>query len=243
MEADNVEPVAPAPATTAKVEAENVETAPPHLINRHQGHRVDAAAELLRKTQEVSGGGRIVIDPDDDRRVLRKIDLVILPIMLTVYFLQALDKATLAYASVFGLITDTNLVGQQYSWLGSIVYVAQLVAQPPIAWFLVKMRIGKVTSAMVLAWGIVLSCMTAANNFGGLMAARFFLGVFEAGIAPSFIAVTNMWWRRREQTLRISYWYAMNGITNMVRSAKTPVRTPPEAKSLMMRWGFSLVVS
>lgn len=215
MAGDNVEPATQVTVDTEKVNTEAIETATP-AADRHHGHRVDAAAELLNKTQEVAGGGQIVFSPEEDRRVLWKIDLIILPLMLTVYFLQALDKATLSYASVFGLITDTNLVGQQYSWLGSIVYVAQLVAQPPVAWALVKMRIGKFSSAMVLFWGIVLACMSAANSFSGLIAARFFLGAFEASIAPSFIAITNMWWRRREQTLRISFWYAMNGITNMV---------------------------
>ena len=126
------------------------------------------------------------------------------------YFLQQLDKATLAYASVFGLIDDTGLVGDQYSWLGSIVYLAQLVFQPFIAWLLVKLPIGKFSSTMVLFWGITLTCMAAAHNFGGLLTARFFLGTFEASIAPAFVAITQMWWRRREQTVRIASWYAMN---------------------------------
>lgn len=178
----------------------------------NSAHRRDAAAEFLRKIPE----GRIVVTPEDDKRVLRRIDLVILPIMLAVYFLQALDKATLAYASVFGLIEHTHLVKDQYSWLGSIVYIAQLVMQFPLAWLLVRMPIGKFTSGMVLAWGITLSCMAAANNFGSLLATRFLLGAFEASVAPSFVAITQMWWRRREQTTRTSYWYAMNGITNMV---------------------------
>lgn len=184
-----------------------------------EGHyRLDAAAELLRKTQELSGGegARITVSPADDTRVLRRIDLIILPIMLTVYFLQALDKSTLAYASVFGLIDNTGLQGEEYSWLGSIVYMAQLVMQPFLAWLLVKLPIGKFTAATVLCWGIALSCMAAANSFGSLLTARLFLGAFEAGVAPSFVAITQMWWRRREQTVRVSYWYAMNGCTSMV---------------------------
>jgi MFS family permease len=175
-------------------------------------HRYDAAADFLRKNPE----GRVVVTPADDKRVLRRIDIVILPIMLFVYFLQGLDKATLSYASVFGLLTDTGLVGDQYSWLGSIVYLAQLVMQPLLAYLLVRLPIGKFTSVMVLCWGITLSCMAAAHNFGGLVATRFLLGAFEASVAPSFIAITQMWWRRREQTVRTSYWYAMNGFTFMV---------------------------
>lgn len=175
-------------------------------------HRRDAAADFLNKNPE----GRVVVSPSDDKRVLRRIDLVILPMMLIVYFLQGLDKATLSYASVFGLITDTGLVGDQYSWLGSIVYLAQLVMQPLLAYLLVRLPIGKFTSVMVLCWGITLSCMAAANSFAGLLATRFLLGAFEASVAPSFIAITQMWWRRREQTVRTSYWYAMNGFTFMV---------------------------
>ncbi|KAI1397772.1 MFS general substrate transporter [Hypoxylon fuscum] len=202
----------------ATEQVEEAEHAPsPQRSPDHDSGR-DITASFLAKN---TAGQRITVTPADSARVLRRIDTVILPIMLAVYFLQGLDKATLAYASVFGLIEDTGLVGDQYSWLGSIVYIAQLVMQPPLAWLLVRLPIGKFTSAMVLFWGISLSCMAAAHSFGGLLATRFFLGVFEASVAPSFVAITQMWWRRREQTVRTSYWYAMNGITNMFGSLIT----------------------
>jgi hypothetical protein len=137
----------------------------------------DKAAELLQHATEA-----VIVTPEENARILKKIDLTILPIMLAVYFLQGLDKATLSYASVFGLITDAHLVGQDYSWLGSIVYVAQLVLQPLIAYFLVKLPTGKFTATVVLCWGAVLSFMALANNFQGLIATRFFLGAFEAAI-------------------------------------------------------------
>ena len=88
--------------------------------------------------------------------------------VLGTYFLQALDKATLAYASVFGLVEDTGLVGHQYSWLGAVVYLAQLISQPLIAYLLVKMPLGKFLAVIVLAWGVVLSIMPAAHDFPGV---------------------------------------------------------------------------
>lgn len=164
----------------------------------------DRAKELLERV-----GHRIELTPENNKRVCRKIDMRVLPVILFVYFLQALDKSTLAYASVFGLIDDTGLVGDQYSWLGSCVYAAQLVAQPLVAWCLVKLPLGKFLAGTVFLWGAVLSIMPAAHNFGGLLAARTLLGLFEAGVAPTFIAVTQMWWRRREQPVRLGAWYAM----------------------------------
>ena len=59
--------------------------------------------------------------------------------------------------------------------------------------------------------------MSAARDFGGLMAARFILGSFEASVAPTFIAIVQMWYRRSEQTNRNAAWYSMLGIVNIVR--------------------------
>ncbi|KAI9664070.1 MAG: hypothetical protein M1821_007561 [Bathelium mastoideum] len=173
----------------------------------------DRAAEFVNAI-----GGPVAVTAQDNQRVLRKIDLVILPIILGIYFLQSLDKTALSYAAVFGIIKDAHLVGDQYSWLGAIVYLAQLVMQPAVAYFLVKLPIGKFTGVMVLCWGAVLCLMAAAKDFGGLMATRFFLGAFEASIAPAFVAIVQMWYRRSEQTNRNAAWYSMLGVVNMLGS-------------------------
>lgn len=137
----------------------------------------DKAAQFLKQANH-----QVAITPADNARVLRRIDLRILPLILFTYCLQSLDKTTLSYASVFGLIEDTNLHGDQFSWLGSVVYVAQLVFQPVIAYSLVRFPIGKFSATMVCCWGAVLCCMTASHNFGGLMATRLLLGSFEASV-------------------------------------------------------------
>ncbi|SJL14382.1 uncharacterized protein ARMOST_17838 [Armillaria ostoyae] len=105
---------------------------------------------------------------------------------LLVYFLQQLDKSSLSYTSVFGL------VGSQYSWLSSIVYIAQLVWQPASSYFLVKLPIAKYLFVNVLLWGAVVACTAAARDFKGLLAGRFFLGLFEATAAPCFMTITQM---------------------------------------------------
>lgn len=116
---------------------------------------------------------------------------------------------------------DANLQGSQFSWLGSILYFAQLVMQPAAAFILVKFPTGKVIATSVCLWGASLAIMAACTDFSSLLGLRFCLGAFEAMIAPSCVAVTQMWWRRGEQTLRTSYWNAMNGVTFVVGSLFT----------------------
>lgn len=151
----------------------------------------DKAAQFLKQA-----GRQVVVTPEDNARVLRKIDLRILPIILFVYCLQSLDKTTLSYASVFGLIEDTNLQGDEFSWLGSVVYLAQLVFQPLVAYSLVRFPVGKFSATMVFCWGAVLCGMTAARNFGGLMASRLLLGAFEASVGRFSTEENIGSWRR-----------------------------------------------
>ncbi|KAK9575110.1 hypothetical protein V6Z92_009964 [Aspergillus fumigatus] len=158
---------------------------------------------------------------EEDKAVLRRIDRRILPLLLGAYFFQQLDKSSLSYVSIFGIVEDANLHGQQYSWLGSILYLAQLVMQPIAALLLVKLPTGKLIGSAVLLWGSSLAIMAACTNFPSLLGLRFTLGAFEAMIAPSCVAVTQMWWRRGEQTLRTAFWNGMNGVTFIVGSLFT----------------------
>lgn len=152
----------------------------PTAIHVDHVSKQDQALQLIE-----DAGYSTTLTPENNKRVLRRIDLRLLPILLSIYFLQQLDKSTLAYASVFGLVEKAHLHGDMYSWLGSVVYLAQLVAQPLVSYLLVKVPMGKFMAVSVLLWGISLSCMTAANNFAGLLVCRLFLGFFEAGIGES----------------------------------------------------------
>ncbi|KAG7097868.1 hypothetical protein E1B28_005180 [Marasmius oreades] len=179
----------------------------------HAAKRGDAALAIIGESSE-----RREISKEEDRRVLRKIDIWLMPVILLVYFLQQLDKSSLSYTSVFGIVEEAGLVGREYSWLTSIVYIAQLIWQPISSYLLVRLPIAKYLFVHVFLWGSVVACSAAAHEFKGLMAARFFLGLFEASVAPAFITITQMWWRRREQTMRLAMWMAMNGVTGMVGS-------------------------
>lgn len=58
-------------------------------------------------------------------------------------------------------------------------------------------------------------CTAAGKNFAGLASARFFLGMFEATIMPSFILITQMWWSRREQSYRTVAYQIANSCASL----------------------------
>ena len=132
---------------------------------------------------------------------------------------QILDKTVLGSGSVFGLQKDAGLVGNQYSFIGSIAPIAQLAWQPFSSVLIVKVPHRILMPSLVLGWGIAQTSMAACHNYSGLLAARFFLGLFEAGCLPLFGVITNQWYRRSEQPIRVAAWYGMNGMATIIASA------------------------
>ena len=132
-------------------------------------------------------------------------------IMCVVYGLNFLDKTTLSYASIMGLETDINLKGADYPWLGSMFYFGYIAAEYPTSRFLQRLPIGKYSAGCVIAWGLVLSCFAAVQNFGGAVAIRFMLGVCESAVTPGFALITSQWYTKREQGTRTGIWFSFNG--------------------------------
>lgn len=59
----------------------------------------------------------IDITPNENKRLKKLVDRRVLSIMIFTYFLQALDKGTMSFASIMGIKADTHLVGQQVNSL------------------------------------------------------------------------------------------------------------------------------
>ncbi|OBT89035.1 hypothetical protein VE02_02186 [Pseudogymnoascus sp. 03VT05] len=130
----------------------------------------------------------------EEKSLLRKIDWNILPLLTLSYLLQFLDKTSLGNTGVMGIIPDTKLVGQEFSWLSSVFYFGYLAASYPLSVAFVKYPLGKVLSISIIAWAIILGCHGAANNFAGLVVLRILLGACESAISPGFSLMTGIWY-------------------------------------------------
>lgn len=85
-----------------------------------------------RAAQIAEEGNAILEDPQQLKKLVRKIDLTMAPLLACVYFLQFLDKTTLSYTAVMGIRTDTHLKGQDYSNLSMLFYIGEMPWCPAI---------------------------------------------------------------------------------------------------------------
>ncbi|KDN46556.1 hypothetical protein RSAG8_04209, partial [Rhizoctonia solani AG-8 WAC10335] len=158
----------------------------------------------------------VEVDEETNKRLLWLINKRVLAVMLVTYFIQSLDKGTMSFAAIMGIQKDANLHGQEYAALTTIFYAGSLVAEFPVNILCQKFPIAKFLGTAVVLWGATLALTAVCKSFAALMVVRYLLGTFEAAVQPSFLLMTSMWYRRAEQGEYVSYWYAMNGLQQMV---------------------------
>lgn len=163
----------------------------------------DAALDFLRHEE----GGVQEMTPEDEKRLRRKIDWMVVPLMWCCYCLQYLDKTLINYANVMGLEDDTNMTKDQFSNLALIFYVSYLAFEFPHGYLMQRLPTAKYLGAMVFLWGVIVAVTSACKNYGALVATRVLLGVFESAVAPSLILITSMWYKHSEQPPRVGFWY------------------------------------
>ncbi|GAQ46226.1 major facilitator superfamily transporter [Aspergillus niger] len=149
----------------------------------------DKVESELRQLEAADDTQFYNVDPEIERKVVRKLDCVILPLMVLVYFFQYLDKQTINQAAVFGLRSDLKLTGQEFSWAVSLFYLGQLCSEYPAAIMLSRFPITIYVGVTIVIWGTV---------------------------SPAFIIITSIWYKRKEHPIRVATWVSMNGIANII---------------------------
>ncbi|GAB1743724.1 hypothetical protein NU219Hw_g646t1 [Hortaea werneckii] len=170
---------------------------------------VDQDGDVIRETDYT---------PAEYKILLKKIDRYLLPLMWFCYGIQQTDKTALGTQAIFGLREDTNLVGQQYSWLTTIFYITYLCGEFPSNFLLQRWAIGRSLSIYMLCWGICVICIAAAQNWSHLMALRGLQGFFECTISPGFIMIVSTWYRTEEHSARALFWQSANAGFGIIAS-------------------------
>lgn len=143
----------------------------------------------------------------EDRKLLRKVDLHLLPILTLLYLLSFLDRANIGNAKLDGLTTDIGVAGANYNTALALYFVGYVLWEVPANIVLKKFNPKVWLPTLTLAWGIVSICQGFVTNQAGLFTVRFFLGTAEAGLFPGVIYVFSVYYRRRERHWRVAVFF------------------------------------
>ncbi|KAL2838530.1 major facilitator superfamily domain-containing protein [Aspergillus pseudoustus] len=144
-----------------------------------------------------------------ERRVVRRVDMLILPLVVLVYLMNYIDRNNYSAARLQGLESDLNLVGEQYQTGLSIFFVSYILGQLPSNLMLNYFgRPSLYLGLFVCAWGSVAACTAAVQSYGGIMACRFILGIVESPFFSGVLFYLSKWYTRSEINLRMAIFYS-----------------------------------
>ncbi|KAH8885385.1 MFS general substrate transporter [Thozetella sp. PMI_491] len=144
------------------------------------------------------------IDPAAERRLLWKLDYTIYPVLFVVFMMSFLDRINISNARIQGLTGDLNLVGNRFNIALFVYFVPYVLLEVPSNMLIRKTRPSYYLGGLMFCWGIVNMCMGFVQTFEALVALRFLLGIFEAGVFPGMIYLTSMYYKRHEYQKRMS---------------------------------------
>ncbi|CBF78114.1 putative MFS transporter [Aspergillus nidulans FGSC A4] len=148
------------------------------------------------------------IDEKAEKKLIRKMDLYILPFVVLLYLFSFLDRVNIGNARLYGLEEDLGLVGDQYQVAVSILFVTYCLFEVPSNLVIKKLTPSRYIAAIAIIWGVIATLTGITQNYGGLIACRLLLGVVEAGLFPGLMTYLTLFYSKHEIALRTGYLFS-----------------------------------
>ncbi|KAK2836832.1 hypothetical protein FQN49_006680 [Arthroderma sp. PD_2] len=183
-----------------------------------QDREISGSSDHLEKPCLEVLARRKVEDPDAhlseeekakiDKQLVRKLDRKLIPWLSLLYLVSFLDRTNVGNAKLEGLLKDLGLSDGQYAAALTIFFVSYSIFEPLTNVLLKRFRPSIFIPVIMIIWGICMTTMGLTTNFSGFMAARWFLGLSEAGLFPGVGYFLSCWYKRSEFGVRMAIFFS-----------------------------------
>ncbi|PGH08742.1 hypothetical protein AJ80_07780 [Polytolypa hystricis UAMH7299] len=148
------------------------------------------------------------IDEAHQKRVIRRIDIRLLPILGLMYSISLVDRTNLGLALVAGMQEDLDLaVGDRYTIIVMVFFVAYIIFEIPSNLVLPKAGAANWLAFLGVSFGSILIGMGFTKSWGAMAVCRTLLGAVEAGFLPGCTYLITCWYTRFEVGKRLAgFW-------------------------------------
>ncbi|KAG9192181.1 adenylosuccinate synthase [Alternaria panax] len=184
-----------------------------------------------------STDGEFTWTPEEEKKVRRKLDRVIVPLTTFLYLLCFLDRVNVGNARIQGMAVDLDLNRDfRFNWVTSIFYIVYMFVEVPSNILLKKLGPKYYLPLLVCGFGFVSLCSAFVHSFQGLLAARAFLGMFEGGVMPGLAFFITCFYKRNELLFRIGIYISAASMAGAFGGLLATVlaRIPPWGASTMI---------
>ncbi|KAI9018822.1 major facilitator superfamily domain-containing protein [Hyaloraphidium curvatum] len=177
------------------------------------------AGELAEGLEAPVETPRATYTREEEAKVIRGMDFKLIPWLGFLYLLSQLDRSNIANAVIMNaetpestMIYQLGLTGNEFNNAVTIFFVGYILFEIPSNMMMTRFTPSKWLARIIVTWGLCSTLMGATFNYGSLMACRFFLGLFEAGLFPGLLFYLQFWYRKTELAARVGSFYAASNI-------------------------------
>ncbi|KAJ3456132.1 hypothetical protein MRS44_016155 [Fusarium solani] len=171
-----------------------------YSISHHDN--IDMSKEEVERAET---GGNQQEDVQFEKRVLRKVDWRLLPILGCLYTIALVDRSNVAVARISGMDEDLGLdQGSRASISLMVFFIGYIIFEIPSNAFIHKLGAANWLAFLAVAWGLASLGIGFLHNWQGFAVLRSLLGVFEAGFFPGCVYLVSSWYRRYEVQKRMA---------------------------------------
>ncbi|TCD62573.1 hypothetical protein EIP91_006723 [Steccherinum ochraceum] len=170
-------------------------------------------AELERTDEEAKDADSLsVAEEVSEWKVMAKIDCRVVVMLVVMYVFAFLDRVNIGNAALFGLKDDLHLGGNEYNTALVIFFVPYIFFEILSNALMKHFRPHVWLSGCMLLFGITTCLQGLTQNYSGILATRFFLGLFECGMFPGGLYLLAMWYRREDALKRCAFFFGSNNL-------------------------------
>ncbi|KAL1930106.1 hypothetical protein VTP01DRAFT_1260 [Rhizomucor pusillus] len=142
-----------------------------------------------------------------ERKLVLKLDLMLLPFLSFMYLFSSLDRSSLGNAVLDNFEEDVGITPDQFNTCITIFYAGFLTFQIPSNILLKRFSARRWLPFLMVAWGTMACLHATTKSYTQLLLLRFFLGVFEAGFFPGVIFFLTLFYKKNEMATRIALFW------------------------------------
>jgi MFS family permease len=139
-------------------------------------------------------------------RILPKLHWRLMPTLLMMYVLAFLDRANVGFAKQ-GLEANASIGEAAFAFGASIFFVGYAFLEVPSNLILHKIGARIWLARIMVTWGLVSAAMAFVHSPATYYAARFALGIAEAGFFPGVIFYLTYWYPTSARARSIGLFY------------------------------------